>query len=521
MSDAIKKKVPAPALSRALAAPYGAAVAGVAGMTLLIWAMPGAQHVANISMLYLLVVIGVAVTSGSGPAVAASVLAFLTFDWFFIDPRYTFTVRDPSEWLALVMFLVTAGVTGQLTAMLRQRAEEARRRERETLALARASWAIAAQVDRDHALAEVLRRTAEVVPLESAAIFAPAADGSLRGIAGWPEGGATPEALPGEAAAAAFVLREGKPVAWGEDPRHWEKALPEGGARDTAYLPLTAEDRVLGVLHLRLPGIAGLPAQERRVVESLANHAAVALARDRLARAETQARALLEADHLKTALLSMVSHDFRSPLAGIKASVTGLLQGGQPWDPEAQRELLAGIDREADRLNGMVGNILALSRLEAGAWRPRREPVEVGELAGAALDSFAAEENRRISVHLQEGLGEFSLDETQIVQVLRNLIENALKYSPPGSPVELRARREGDSLVVEVLDRGPGLAAGEEGQIFAPFYRAERYRESALPGTGLGLAVSRGLARAHGGDLAAANRPGGGARFVLTLPLEG
>ena len=248
--------------------------------------------------------------------------------------------------------------------------------------------------------------------------------------------------------------------------------------------------------------------------------AAVVLERDRLTRSATAAQAVAEADRLKTALLSMVSHDFRSPLASIKATVTGLLQEGKPWEPETQLELLQGIDHETDRLNRMVGSILALSRLEADAWRPQCEATPPVELVGAALDAFGPEENRRIRVTLDPSLTELWLDPVQMVQVLSNLVDNALKYSPPGSEVELRAFRQDGTAVLQVLDRGPGLPRGEEPRIFEPFYRAPALRESAVPGMGIGLAVCRGLVEAHGGELTAHNREGGGAVFQIRLKNE-
>lgn len=498
---------------------YAAAALGVAAVTWLIHFVEGGKHIDNISMLYLLVVIGAAVGFGSGPAVVASLLAFLTFDFFFVEPRHTFTVRDPSEWLALLLFLVTAGVTGQLTALQRARAEEARRRERETAALAAVSGAVAAQVAPDRALAEVLRQLAAVVHPAAAAIGVAELGGPVEVVARRLEPG---EALPDFGAAPAAPLArsgldEGRPAAWEGDPRHWEKAAGEAG---DSYLPLTIEDRVLGLLYLRLPPGRWVSPEERRVVESLASQAAVVLERDRLARAETAAQALAEADRLKTALLSMVSHDFLSPLTSIKASVGSLLQGEGPGDAATRAELLRGIETEADRLNRMVGNILSLSRLEADAWRPQREPTPVDELVGAALGTFGADENRRIAVTLEPALPELSFDAVQMVQVLRNLVDNALKYSPPETLVEIRAFREDERAVVEVRDRGRGIPPGDEEQLFKPFYRAPELRESAVPGVGIGLAVCRGLVEAHHGELRAANRDGGGAVFRLTLPLE-
>jgi two-component system, OmpR family, sensor histidine kinase KdpD len=519
-------------------------VLGVAAMTGFIDLLGGAGHLANISLLYLLVVLGAALRYGSGAAVLASILSFLAFDWFFVEPRSTLTVRHPDEWLALLMFLVTATVTGQMTALLRARAEEARRREAETAALSEASWAIASQVDRDRALAEVLRRLTEVVRISAAAILVrEEADGRSPGdppfrlVAASPGQLASSTGLPDFARGVArraveFVLEQGRPIAWGTDHHHWAKALiaetPDADGSEAgqamaraAYLPLTTEQHVLGVLYVRLEEEEELLPAERRVVESLANHAAVVVERDRLTRAATQAQVLAEADRLKTALLSMVSHDFRSPLASIKTSVTGLLQEGTPWDAATQRDLLQNINQAADRLNRMVGNILALSRLEADAWRPQVEATPVEELVGAVLDSFTAEQNRRIEVSLDPDLTEIWVDPVQIVQVLHNLVDNALKYSPTDRLVEFRTSQSDEAWVLEVLDRGPGVSPGDEERIFDRFYRAPGLWESAVPGVGIGLAVCRGLVQAHGGHLTAANRAGGGAVFRITLPKKG
>ena len=348
-----------------------AAFLGVSAMTLLIRAIPGADRIANVSILYLLVVLATALRFGGGPAIVASLMAFLAFDWFFVDPRHTFTVQDPSEWIALLMFLLIATVTGHLTATARRQAEEAR-------------------------------------------------------------------ILAHEAAA--------------------------------------------------------------------------------LAQVEARAQALVEADRLKTALLSLVSHDFRSPLASIKASANACIQGGASPDPAAQRELHLGIIQEADRLNGIVENILAMSRLEADAWRPQFEEAALEEVVEAARSGLSRENDQRIHVSLPDEVGDVWLDPVQIGQVLHNLLDNALKYSPRDRIVELEVDNTDSDLVFRVSDRGPGLPPGDEDRIFDRFYRAPELRESAVPGVGIGLSVCRGLVEAHGGKLTAANRPEGGAVFTVSLP---
>jgi two-component system sensor histidine kinase KdpD len=490
---------------------YLPALAGVVATTGIIHLIPGADHIGNISLLYLLVVIGAAYRYGRGPAVLAALLSVLSFDWFFVEPRHTFTVNNPAGWLTLAIFLITALVMSHLTQNLRLRAEEALRRQREAAALSQASWAVASQTSFERMLMEVLRQISSVISCEVAAILVPGANNGIEVVAAQESaGGVLPNFASSEPrqAVEAVLRSSGRSV---EACNH--------NASGDLYLPMAIEQRVLGVLYLRRTG-QPLLQEERRVVESLANHAAVALERHRLMQAETQAEALLEADKLKTALLAMVSHDFRSPLAAIKASVTGLLQEGTPWDAVEERELLVGIDQETDRLNRMVGDILTLSRLEAGAWRPQREPVSITEVVGAALDAFSDADNRRIKVDIDPHVPEVPLDSVQLVQVLHNLLDNALKYSAAGTPVELRVRRCNDRVEIAILDRGVGLPAGEEEHIFERFYRASVWRESAVPGTGMGLAICRGLVEAQGGQLTAANREGGGAVFRVALPLQ-
>lgn len=533
---------------------YALVAVGVVVISGIIAFIPGAADVSNIALLYLLIVMGAAYALGRGPAVLASFLSVIFFDWLVQKPRYSLGVDNPADWLELLMMLVTAMVISQLTTMLRQRAEEAHQSEREAAILSEISWAVASQVHHDRVLAEVLRRLTESVPCTVAAIITQQDEASPKVVAVSGQQALLPDfnAEPARSALGAVrqdahSLRDSPRLVQGTkagaasrsayagdayltdtDKSHrnglragslWQDETETGRGAAT-YLPLMMEKRVLGVLYLNLPEANLISHAQRRILESLINYATVALERQRLIRTESQARALAEADRLKTALLSMVSHDFRSPLSSIKASVTGLLQEGVPWDSKTQHELLFGINQETDRLNRMVGNILALSRLEAGDWRPQCELVPLDEVIGAALDSFGPQDNCRIHTSLDPALIEVWLDSVQIVQVLHNLLENALKYSPAKSSVELWARAENDNVVFEVLDHGPGLTVEEKDQIFERFYRSPRWRESSLPGTGIGLAICSGLVEAHQGQLTAENREGGGTVFQITLPLH-
>lgn len=488
---------------------------GVVLMTVIIYFLHLDGSFANVSMLYLLVVTISAIWLGRLPAVLAAILSFLAFNWFFVEPRYRLAVADSSEWLALCMFLLIATVTGQLTALLRVRAEEAQRNKLEANALADATWAIASELNRDQALSKVLHQLASVAQLETAAIIAMDEARQPEVIAHYsanidPKATISTKSL--EAAA-----EHARSIDWQSPSRNGDKV--ELAGLSISYLPIALEEQTLAVLYLQKANDQMMSNNQQQIIDSLVNHAALILQRDRLMRSEAKSQALIEADRLKTALLAMVSHDFRSPLTSIKASVSSLLQDTGPWEPETQRAFLEIVDQETDRLNRMVGNILDLSRLEAGAWHSRREMTPVAELVGAALDSFSNEDNNRIQVDFNPALPDIWVDSVQIVQVIINLLENALKYAP-ATTVELRSSFRDEAVVIEVLDRGIGLPRREEGRIFEPFYRAPELKEGAIPGIGIGLAVCRGLVEAHGGAITAENREGGGSVFCVALPLH-
>jgi two-component system, OmpR family, sensor histidine kinase KdpD len=495
---------------------FALALCAVLAMTGIIIYTHADTNMVNIPPLYLLVVQAVAVLIGSRAAVLASFLSFLAFDWFFVDPRYQFTVRDPFEFVALCVFLATAILVGQLTALFQSRAQAAKRRELAATAMASASWTVASDLDRDSALRKVLEQLRYVDSVQSACVLIINQMSPPVVAAGYQRDDQS--AVPAyREEAVKFVRDTGRAIGW-EENEHWKSVLKDEPA--SAYLPVRTEEEVTAVLFVSLQAGKQWLAEDKQVTGSLLNHIAVVLQRDRLMSDRAKVQALAEADKLKTALLQMVSHDFRSPLASIKASVSNLLADeGEPIDGATQKGLLEAIEGEADRLNRVVGNILDLSRLEADAWKPRREPASITELVGSALDCFSAHDNERIVVALPPNLAEVSLDSVQIVQVLKNLLENGLKYSPMDSKVELIVNNSTDGwLEFNVLDRGTGLPPGEEAQVFEPFFRAGKHRESSVPGVGMGLAICRGLVEAHGGKLTAYNRDGGGAVFCARVP---
>jgi two-component system sensor histidine kinase KdpD len=291
-----------------------------------------------------------------------------------------------------------------------------------------------------------------------------------------------------------------------------------GGASDVLYLPILTADRVVGVLEVfGRPGAGAFHADDEQLLMTFVDQAALAIERARLRDDAAQAAALAASDDLKTALLAAVSHDLRTPLASIKAAATSLLDESVAWNAESRRALLSAIDEETDRLTLMVSNLLDLSRIEGGALRPRLDWYDLDEVIADVVQRMA----RRASSHplrvsLEPDLPMLQFDYVEIAQVLVNLIENAIMHTPAGTPLEIGARRLPDAVEVAVHDAGPGIPVRSQARIFDRFYRAE---PGSGAGSGIGLAICRGLVEAHGGRISVESAPGAGTTFRFTLPL--
>jgi len=462
--------------------PYASllSIAGIGVMSCLISLSHVSTRLVNVSLLYLLVVVLCGAYLGRLPALISSICGFIAFNLCLVQPTQ---LDASSECIALAVFLITALVIGQLTALLKARAEEAELRRSETEILAQASWTVASEPQQAVALNKVMKLISNVEPVVSVTL----------------------------------KLHDPQQKDTEKVMHSVETEAGRNGPRLHHTFPVMLEETRLGTITLGLRNDRTLQFEERRLIESLVHHIAALLERERLLKAESRAQALLEADALKTALLAMVSHDFRSPLTTIKASVSALLEDGRPWEPAVQKNLLEAADQETDRLNKLVGNILTLSKLEGGAWKPRREAISVQELISSTLSAFSDEENERICLALPESPGDLFVDPVQMEQVLHNLIENALKYSPADKCVEVDVGRIGAQTQFDISDRGIGLPQGDELNIFEKFYRAEPLMESNIPGLGIGLAVCKGLVEANGGSLTAHQRDGGGAIFRMTV----
>jgi two-component system sensor histidine kinase KdpD len=301
----------------------------------------------------------------------------------------------------------------------------------------------------------------------------------------------------------------------GEIAGHGTATLPGSAG---VYLPLRASHGAVGVLGV-LPNEPwrSIGTERLHLLEAFAGLVALAVERVELAGEAARIRIQMETERLRSSLLSAVSHDLRTPLAVITGGASTLLDSGQSLDPKTRRELLVSILDESDHLNRLVANLLDMTRLEAGALELRKEWQSVEEIVGAALGRMSRQlQDHPVVTHLQGEMPFVPMDDLLIEQVFVNLLENAAKYAPPASPIELKAVMDEGQLVVEVADRGPGLPPDDLDRVFEKFYRSTN--SAGRPGAGLGLAICRGIVELHGGTITAENRNGGGAVFRFSLP---
>ena len=436
------------------------AVAGLPALTALLIAWRGHLNLSDDLLIYLVAVVAVTVVGGFWPAVFAAVAASLLLNWYFTEPLHTFTIAEPKNLLALVLFVTVAVAVSSVVHLAARREADAARSAKETASLLALAQTVLGGADTpadvlDHLTAshgghaELLERVAgRWVRVASSGTAAPDAD----------------------------VIRfEVRP----------DLALEVRGQAASATASL----------------LAGYTAQ-----------AVAALDRARLRTQAAQAEALAEGNRMRTALLAAVSHDLRTPLASIKASVSSLRQTDVHWTEEDEADLLANIEQNADRLDALVGNLLDMSRLQTGSLAPFLRAIAVDEVAPVALRGLDGGDALQIVV--PDDLPLVRADPGLLERVLANLFSNALRHSPPDSPPALLAREDGDRVVLEVVDHGAGVPGDLKEQIFEPFLRLEE----RSPGVGLGLAVAKGFAEAMGGTIAAVDTAGGGLTMRVTLP---
>jgi two-component system sensor histidine kinase KdpD len=459
----------------------------------------------NLVMLYLLVVVVAATRWGRGPSVLAAVLSVLAFDFFLVPPHLTFAVADAQYILTFFGLLAVGLVISTLAVREREQAESARRRETHTAALYDLSRDLATTVDQATVLQAAVRHISELFNCE-AAVFLP--DGDLLALA--VRSAEFPVDQDGYAVAT-WVFRRGQAAGLGTNTL---------SAADARYLPLKTAQGVIGVVGIKpdLEGAEFLSPDQQRLLEALLSQVALATEAVQLADKTHQAQLLRETEKLQTALLNSISHNLRTPLASITGALSSLRDDDQMLDADARRELLSTAWEEAERLNHLVGNLLNMTRLEAGAIKLTPEPCDVEDLVGVTLTQMANRlRNRQLVMDVPGTLPPVAVDLVLAAQALVNLVDNAVKYSPVDTPIDIRAYREQGQVVIEVGDQGPGIPSTELEHIFDKFYRVQD--KSDTSGTGLGLSISKGIIELHSGRIWAANRPGGGATFAIALPI--
>ena len=438
----------------------------------------------TVALAFLLVILAVATWGSLTEAVVASFVAVLCFNYFFLPPVGTFTIADPQNWVALTAFLVTAVTASNLSATAKRRAVEASERRAEMERLYNLSRSLMMGEPREAAVAKHLAR-------QVAAVF------ELRAVA-------------------VFDRRTGEVDRAGPD----DLPLSEGRLRDVAVQNTELDEKGVTVLPIRLGGgpIGSIGMFTGSVsdaaLHAISNLAAISLERARTLELASRAEVARQSQELKSALLDAVAHEFKTPLTSVKAAASALLSG--PTDPTTT-ELLTVISEEADRMTTMVSEAIDMARIEAGELRISQEPHAPAELlAGVVRKVEPGLDGRRIEVSASTGLPLCSADPAMFDTVLRQLIDNAFKYSPPGSPVLVAAEASPDGVVFSVSDRGPGIPEGERERVFDKFYRCPRDRQR-LPGTGMGLTIAREIVQAHGGRIWVDATPEG-SRFCFSLP---
>jgi two-component system sensor histidine kinase KdpD len=473
--------------------------------TVLSLVMFGRDQLPDVVMTYLLGIMLVSGRSGLAPSILAAFLSVAAFDFFFVQPYLTFAVGDVRHTVTFAVMFVVAVVISGLTQRIRNEASAARERELYTASLYALSRDLAAAQELDSVITAAAKQLESVFQC-SVSVFTPGRSAGLQRSYASASVGATSER---DLSVAQWVLRNQREAGLGTT------TLPGG---TTLYLPLVASSGIMGVLGLSPddPGRLGQAGQRRRV-DAFAAQMALAMERARLADEADRARREMEAEQLRSSLLSSVSHDLRTPLAVITGATGTLLQGGA-LDEATRQDLLKTILEEAERLNRLIRNLLDMTRLESGAVKVKKEWLSLEEVVGSALNHMDARfQAREVSVALPKDLPLVPGDPVLLEQLLINLLENAAKYSE--REIEISASLNPGEVVVEVSDHGPGIAAGEEEHIFDKFYRSSH--RASREGVGLGLTICRAITTAHGGRIWAHNRDGGGAAFHFTLPLGG
>ncbi len=460
---------------------------------------------ANIVMAYVLGSTIAGARFGRGPAIVAAIANVLAFDLFFVPPRFTFSVSDAQYLVTFAVMLIVTLVIANLMASVRQQTRVAGARQRRTALLYAMSRELAATRGVANMARVAVRHVAEVFDCQ-AVVLLPDEQGRLR----YPREAPVEGSLMGaDLSIAQWVVDHGRRAGLGSD------TLPAAAA---LYVPLSDEHQRLGVL-------AVLPTNQRRILlpeqrhllETFAGQLGLALERALLAEQAETARVTAETESLRNTLLSSISHDLRTPLSVIAGASSALAERGAELDPAARLTLARSIETKAREMSELVSNVLDLMRFESGQVVLRRDWETLDDLVGSALSRISDRlDGRPVDISIAADLPAVHVDANLVVQIFVNLLDNVAKYTPAGTRVHISAQPDAAFVRVTVDDEGPGLSADERARVFDKFTRGDD--EGTVVGAGLGLAICRAVVRAHGGDIRAVERPGGGARFDFTLP---
>ena len=485
---------------------YLIAFGAVAASTVVSAIAFGPARQTDIVMIYLLGIVGVSMRVGFGAAMAAAVASVLSLDFFFIPPYYSFAVSDFQNIVTFIVMFLVAGILSRLTTRIREQADSARSRERTTASLYSIARELALARTLDSLLG-VAARHVRTVFSASVAVLLPTESAGLR--VAYSDADAL-HADERELGLAEWVWLHQQPAGVGTD------TLPSGRA---FMMPLKGSRGRVGILAL-VPGDAAShfrDRDERRLLETFAGIIGSAIERAQLAEEARTSRLRAETEQVRNSLLSSVSHDLRTPLAVVTGAAATLLDPAAPSDPGERRELIQTIHEEGERLNRLVRNLLDMTRLDAGAVLVTKELQPIEEVIGSALNrTMEALRGREITTHVPPDLPLVPVDAILIEQVLVNLLENAAKHTPPGTPIDVERPRARHALEIEVEDRGPGVLPEDATRVFEKFFRARR----TTGGVGLGLTICAESCWPMEGAFRVEARPGGGASFRFTVPFE-
>jgi two-component system sensor histidine kinase KdpD len=477
----------------------------VAISTILGLSVRGDLEPTNLVMLYLASVVISAVFLGRGPSLLAALLGVLAFDFFLIPPYLTFAVSDTQYIITFAVLFIISLVVSSLTARVREQAEAAFQREKQTSALYNLGRDLTSATDLKSIAETIISHISQAFDRD-VAIFLPV-NGHIRQFA------SSPNYQPdeNELAVAMWAFEHDQPAGRGTD------TLPAASLR---CQPLKTSKGIVGVLGIRPKDASKfLTPEQRQTLAAFSNQAALAIERATLAEQAQKAELLQATEKLQTALLNSISHDLRTPLVSITGALTSLDEQSDSLNDEYRQSLILTAREEADRLNRLVGNLLSMTRIESGAIKLHLEPGDIQDVIGTALEQLGKRiSNRKVQVDVPDDFPLVPMDFTLMVQVLVNVLENAVKYSPDYCSIEVFAELRDDTACIKIADRGEGIPPEDLTRVFDKFYRVQR--PDSVSGTGLGLSISKGIIEAHNGNIYALRRDGGGTIIQIELPLK-